>query len=236
MLTRTASHCAGASLCRVSLFVMACAALGASAAAADEASDQATEGGSAGFGLEATIGFESAYLFRGVHQRDASGSVGVEASYGGLFLGTWAADVGDGAEVDFYGGYGLDLGPLTLTLGGTAYLYTGGFDDPYVEGNLGLEIGPLTIDGAFGQHLTSPEASTYAYAGARVSHAGLHAGGGLHLIDAEGFFAEAGYILTVSDIDLYVNAVWSSKELTGTDDSNVRIVFGIGYSFDLLGD
>ncbi|MEK9819219.1 MAG: TorF family putative porin, partial [Pseudomonadales bacterium] len=54
------------------------------------------------------IGYASEYYFRGILQKESSGSAGIDFEQGGLYLGTWAADVGDGLEVDLYGGYGIE--------------------------------------------------------------------------------------------------------------------------------
>ena len=54
---------------------------------------------------------------------------------GGFYIGTWAADVGDGLEVDGYFGYGIETeSGFSVGLGFTGY-YTGEFDDTYEEIN-----------------------------------------------------------------------------------------------------
>ena len=54
------------------------------------------------------IGFVSEYYFRGIKQKDSSASAGMDYENGGFYIGTWAADVGDGLEVDGYFGYGIE--------------------------------------------------------------------------------------------------------------------------------
>ena len=54
--------------------------------------------------LSANIGFNSNYVFRGIPQEKSSAFGGLDLEAGGFYLGTWAADVGDGAEIDVYGG------------------------------------------------------------------------------------------------------------------------------------
>ena len=107
--------------------------------------------------LSANIGFASEYYFRGLLQNDSSASAGLDYEVGGFYVGTWAADVGDGLEVDFYAGYGLELGDFTVSVGGTGYYYTGDFDDTYEELNLSAGWDFLTVDYAEGavrqQHL-----------------------------------------------------------------------------------
>ena len=54
------------------------------------------------------IGFASEYYYRGILQKESSASAGVDLETNGFYAGAWTADVGDGLEVDLYGGYGLD--------------------------------------------------------------------------------------------------------------------------------
>ena len=76
--------------------------------------------------LSANVGFASEYYYRGIKQKESSASAGLDFETGGFYVGTWAADVGDGLEVDLYGGYNLELGEFTLGAGVTGYYYTGG--------------------------------------------------------------------------------------------------------------
>ena len=46
------------------------------------------------------IGWASDYYYRGVFQKTSSANGGLDYSNNGFFVGTWAADVGDGLEVD----------------------------------------------------------------------------------------------------------------------------------------
>ena len=39
------------------------------------------------------VGFASEYYYRGILQKSSSGSAGMDYEQGGLYLGTWAADV-----------------------------------------------------------------------------------------------------------------------------------------------
>ena len=56
------------------------------------------------------VGWTSEYIFRGISQSDSSAYVGVDYESQGFYAGTWAADVGQGSEVDFYVGYAGGLG------------------------------------------------------------------------------------------------------------------------------
>ena len=51
----------------------------------------------------ANVGMVSDYHFRGIQQtQSASASAGVDYEKGGFYAGSWAAEVEDGLEVDFY--------------------------------------------------------------------------------------------------------------------------------------
>jgi uncharacterized protein (TIGR02001 family) len=63
----------------------------------------------------ANIGYASEYHSRGIFQKNSSASAGLDYGVGGLYVGTWAADVGDGLEVDGQ----FDLGNLALSVGCT---------------------------------------------------------------------------------------------------------------------
>ena len=91
--------------------------------------------------VTANAGWVSQYFYRGLLQKTSSASAGLDVTYGALSAGTWLADVGDGAEIDLYGSVGGDFGEGSLSAGFTAYLYTGQFDDTYIETNLGAGYG-----------------------------------------------------------------------------------------------
>ena len=79
--------------------------------------------------LSANIGYNSQYIYRGIPQKNSSAFGGLDLAANGFYLGTWAADVGDGIEIDYYGGYGFNVGDFNFGVGGTLYTYTGDFDD-----------------------------------------------------------------------------------------------------------
>ncbi len=100
----------------------------------------------------ANLGFASEYYYRGIFQESSSASGGIDYEQGGFYAGTWAADVGDGLEVDLYGGYGFSAGEVDLSVGFTGYYYTGDFDDTYQEINLGAAFGLFSFDVAVGEY------------------------------------------------------------------------------------
>ena len=181
----------------------------------------------------ANIGYVSEYIFRGIPQKTSSASGGIDYEAGGFYAGTWAADVGDGLEVDLYGGYGFDIGEsVSLSVGFTGYYYTGDFDDTYQEINLGAGFGFLSVDVAVGQYdnFDGPTLD-YTYYALTAEHNGFYGTYAGFSQDAEGEYVELGYGTTVSDIDLGVALIFGNSDLLGESDE--EIVFSIGKSFDL---
>lgn len=180
----------------------------------------------------ANLGYASEYHYRGILQKNSSASGGVDYESGGFYAGSWAADVGDGLEVDLYGGYGADVGDVSLSVGFTGYYYTGDFDDTYQEINLGAGYGLLSLDVAVGQYdnFDGPTAdyTFYALTLEKNGFYGKYAG---FSQDFEGEYFEFGYGTTVADIDLGVALIFANDELVG--DAEESIVFTIGKSFDL---
>ena len=106
--------------------------------------------------VSATVGYMTDYHFRGIHQKENSAFAGVEATMPSYFgteatVGGWAADVGDGAEIDAYGSIGFDVWGFSAYVGGTVYSYTGDFDKTYKEGNAGagFELWGASINGDY---------------------------------------------------------------------------------------
>ena len=180
----------------------------------------------------ANAGFASEYYYRGIFQESSSASGGLDFESGGFYAGTWAADVGDGLEVDFYGGYGAEVGDFSYSIGGTLYHYTGDFDDTYLELNLGAGFGVFTFDLAIGEYdnFDGPTLD-YTYYSVTAEKNGFYGKVGGFSQDFEGEYLEAGYGTTVAEIDLGISLVFSNSDLVGESDE--AIIFTIGKSFDL---
>lgn len=180
----------------------------------------------------ANVGFASEYHYRGIFQKSSSASGGLDYESGGFYAGTWAADVGDGLEVDGYFGYGTSVGDVSLSIGFTGYYYTGDFDDTYQEVNLGAGFGDLSFDVAIGEYdnFDGPTQDytyyslTYAKNGFYGKYAGFEQ-------DADGEYFEFGYGATVAEIDLGVSVILANDDLVG--DAEESIVFTVGKAFDL---
>jgi len=185
----------------------------------------------------ANLGYMSEYHFRGVLQKVSSVSGGVDFESGGFYAGSWAADVGDGLEVDGYLGYGGEVGDFSYSVGYTGYFYTGDFDDTYQEINLGGGFGIVSLDVAIGQYdgdfdlITPGEQDKYTYVALTVEHNGFYGTLASFSQDADGEYLELGYGTTVSDIDLGIALILANDDLVGQDDES--LVFSIGKTFDL---
>lgn len=190
--------------------------------------------------VTANVGWVSEYYYRGLPQKTSSASAGLDFESSGFYLGTWAADVGDGAEVDFYGGYMFEAGDFSLGVGAATYLYTGDFDDTYNEVSLFAGYGPFSAEATFGRYdnFDGPKLD-YTFYGLTAEHAGFYGTFGLFGRDFEGNYLEAGYGFEVAGIDMTISWVWSSKKLLQDAGIDARkadntIIFGFTKTFSLM--
>jgi uncharacterized protein (TIGR02001 family) len=188
--------------------------------------------GTAQADFSANIGYMSEYHFRGILQKVSSVSAGLDYETGGFYVGTWAADVGDGLEVDGYFGYGADVGDVSLSVGYTGYFYTGDFDDTYQEINLGAGFGMLSLDVAIGEYdnFDGPTLD-YTYYALTLEKDGFYGTYAGFSQDADGEYLQLGYGTTISEIDFEIALILANDDLIGQDDES--LVFSIGKSFDL---
>ncbi len=190
--------------------------------------------------VSANAGFVSQYFFRGILQKTSSASAGLDLSAGALSLGTWIADVGDGTEIDLFGSVGGDIGGLNLSVGGTAYLYTGEFDDTYLEANLGAGYGPLSVEFSIGQYENfDADALDYWFLGVTAEHEGFYGTYGTFGSDFDGAYGEVGYGFSAAELDFTISGILNDSDLSGLEggDGNpaagVTLVFGISKTFGL---
>jgi uncharacterized protein (TIGR02001 family) len=190
--------------------------------------------GAAQADLSANVGFASDYYFRGIFQATSSASAGLDYESSGFYVGTWAADVKDGLEVDGYFGYGGEIGDFGYGIGFTGYYYTGDFDDTYQEINLSGSYGLATLDVAVGEYanFTGPTLD-YTIATLTVEKDGFYGKYATFSQDADGDYFELGYGTTVAEIDLGVTLLFNDKNLSGDGSSDEALIFTIGKSFDL---
>jgi uncharacterized protein (TIGR02001 family) len=112
--------------------------------------------GDAGIELSGNAAIVSEYRFRGVDLSggDIAAQGGIDLSHSsGFYLGTWGSSldedtVGYGhTELDVYGGWGGDLGSVSVDVGGIMYMYPnagpGDFDYFEFYGSVGTSLGPV---------------------------------------------------------------------------------------------
>ncbi len=187
--------------------------------------------------LSANVGYASEYHFRGIFQKTSSASGGLDYESGGFYAGTWAADVGDGLEVDGYFGYGATVGEFDLSIGYNGYFYTGDFDDTYQEiifgasyGIASFEFAVGTYDGDFDSE-TDGDQDEYTYAALTIEKDGFYGTLGVFGQDVDADHLEIGYGTTISDIDFGVALIFADNQFIVDDDES--LVFTIGKSFDI---
>ncbi len=182
--------------------------------------------------LSANVGFASEYYYRGILQKSSSASAGLDFEAGGFYVGTWAADVGDGLETDVYGGYNLELGEFTVGAGFTGYYYSGDFDETYEEINLSAGWSFLSVGYSVGEW-DGDGGQDYDFFEITAEHNGFYGKYGTFGKDFDGDYFEVGYGTEVGGFDLGIAGIFSSKELSDQDGSSEALIFTIGKSFDL---
>jgi uncharacterized protein (TIGR02001 family) len=186
------------------------------------------------------VGFVSEYYYRGVYQKNASASAGIDYEQSGFYAGAWTADVGDGLEVDGYLGYGGEIGDFSYGVGFTGYYYTGGFDETYEEVNLSAGYGPVSIGYSIGKYDGDldegkvGQQQDYDFLEVSIDlGAGFYGTYGSFGDEADGDYFELGYGTTVAEIDLGVALIFPGDD-EGEADSMAdgeAITFSIGKSF-----
>jgi len=187
--------------------------------------------------FSANIGYNSQYIYRGIFQSKSSANGGLDLNASGFYLGTWAADVDDGIEIDYYGGYGFDVGDFSFGIGGTIYTYTGDFDDTYKEVNLSASWKFLTFDAAIGNYKNFDGPTLdYQFYSVTAAHNGFYGKVGWFADDFDGTYIEGGYgnTLMVKDVNLFdytFSVIYGDKDLLGESDTN--LVLSVTRAFDL---
>jgi uncharacterized protein (TIGR02001 family) len=187
--------------------------------------------------LSANIGYNSQYIYRGIPQKNSSAFGGLDLVANGFYLGAWTADVGDGIEIDYYGGYGFNVGDFNFGVGGTLYTYTGDFDDTYKEINLSAGWKFLTFDAAIGKYdnFDGPTLN-YQFYSVTADYKGFYGKVGWFADDFDGTYLEGGYgnTLTVKETDLFDYAfavIYSDSTLLG-GESDTNLVLTLKKTFD----
>jgi uncharacterized protein (TIGR02001 family) len=186
--------------------------------------------------LTTNVGVVSQYHFRGIQQTGGSStSAGIDYASGAFSVGTWAADVQDGLEVDLYGNYNFELDSgVSFDIGATTYQYTGDFDSAYNELNLGASYGVFSVGYAIGQWdgVVGDEAATesdYTVLTLGFEHNGFSGTVGVYGDDAEGEYVELGYATVIGEFDVGVGLVVSGSDL----DDDEALFFSFNKTFEL---
>ena len=189
--------------------------------------------GTANAEVTANIGWDSEYIFRGVPQSDSSAFGGVDYANGGFYVGTWAADVGQGSEVDLYLGYVHEFeGGFSLGLGGTLYEYTDDFDARYTEEKYYGAYSYFSLEYTVGTYDNFGLGDQdYDFLALSFEYEGFSGTYGTFGDDFDGDYLQFGYSTTIADVDAHLDVIFSSDDLIGTDDTS--IIFGISKSFTL---
>ena len=182
------------------------------------------------------IGWASDYYYRGIFQKTSSANGGLDYASNGFYVGTWAADVGDGLEIDGYFGYGGEISEFTYGVGFTGYYYTGDFDDTYEEINLSAGYSFLTFDYAVGryQNFSGPTAD-YNYYSVTFEYKGFYGKYAGFAQDFSGEYFEAGFGTNVAGVDLGLALIVNDKDLNvfSDTDGDETLIFSVGKTFDI---
>lgn len=186
--------------------------------------------------FSANIGWASDYYYRGVFQKTSSANGGLDYEKNGFYVGTWAADVGDGLEVDGYLGYGGEINEFTYGVGFTGYYYTGDFDDTYEEVNLSAGYSFVTFDYSVGRYQNFTEATLdYNYYSVTFEYKGFYGKYAGFSQDFSGEYFEAGFGTTVADVDIGLALIVNDSDLNvfSDTDGDEALIFTVGKSFDI---
>ncbi|MGD9258509.1 MAG: TorF family putative porin [Gammaproteobacteria bacterium] len=189
--------------------------------------------GAASAELTGNVGFMSNYVFRGVEQNDSSAMGGLDWSYNGFYLGVWGADVDKGLEIDYYGGYGFDVGEFSFGVGATYYDYTDNFDDNYTEANLSASWKWFTVNADIGKYDGFGDDQDYQHYALTWEYEGFHLKAATFEDDFDGSYYEAGYSTEVGGFDLSGAYIYSDDDLVGGED-NSNLMFTISKTFGIL--
>jgi uncharacterized protein (TIGR02001 family) len=179
------------------------------------------------------LGFMSNYVFRGIEQNDSSAMGGLDWGHKGFYLGIWGADVDKGMEIDYYGGYGFDVGDFSFGVGGTYYDYTDNFDDNYTEANLSAGWKWFTVNADIGQWDGFGDEQDYQHYALTWEHEGFHLKAATFEDDFDGSYYEAGYSTELAGFDLSGTYVYSDDDLVGGED-NSNLMLTISKTFGIL--
>lgn len=174
--------------------------------------------------LSSNVSYVSQYVFRGdVFNDKPSIQGGFDLSYGDFYAGTWGAtDAAAGTEVDYYFGYGFEVGGVALDLGFITYTYENIEDANLDELYLGADFGFAAAKVSFGDGYEYIEASKGFEISEQVS-VDLRAG---YLLADDNFYDIA------ATLNYAINDAYSAVvSLSNKEDGDTEVFFGISAGF-----
>jgi uncharacterized protein (TIGR02001 family) len=140
------------------------------AALAVGASAYAQEAKTTDLSVTLDLTYVTDYVFRGATLAGASFQPSVEAAYGDFYAGVWHSDaisgtntagIGD-SETDFYAGYGFAVTEkISIDVGATRYVYSGGSSGDTTEAYAGLSFDVLLSPSVYYYYDFDLEISSY---------------------------------------------------------------------------
>ncbi|HEX4872734.1 MAG TPA: TorF family putative porin [Nevskiaceae bacterium] len=179
-------------------------------------------------GATGNVGAFSEYMFRGIAQTGgAAVQGGIDyASDSGLYVGSWASNIGfgGGTELDLYGGYAGKIGDVGFDLGVIYYYYTEEDEAAAELNTFELKLGASF--GAFGvQYFYADEANFFIGDGAAEDAAYLNGTLALPISETLNFTANLGFY-SGDEIERFLVGIGS------TDDSYIDYHIGLAKSLD----
>ena len=201
-------------------------------------------------------GWASEYYFRGIFQKTSSANIGIEYENGDMFGGGQAIDIGNGLELNAYGGYRRDIG-TGFTVSGTfkGYYYTGGINDSFGELNLNVRYQPRSSSFSFSADYSIGEWDlsgnnvntggidfTDDYMAGTVHHSsGLYGTYGTIGRDFDSGYVQVGWRTRISGFDVGAAVIFNGIELAPPDplpgasgftySEDEAVIFSISTSF-----
>ena len=185
--------------------------------------------------LNAEVGWVSEYVFRGAPQTSSSAFAGLELDSHGWHVGTWIGDVGDGVELNLFGGYVWERNDWSFGIGATGYYYTGDFDDTYEELNFSLGFRVLSLEYSIGNYANfDGSRQRYDYWSASLEQRGVLLRFGQFGRDFSGHHVDLGYSFEAAGLDFAIVLTHASSELADQGGSSDQILqFGLSRSFPI---
>lgn len=182
-------------------------------------------------GATANVGAFSEYMFRGIAQTgDAAVQGGLDYAHdSGLYVGTWASNIGfgGGTEQDFYGGFSGKAGAIGFDLGAIYYWYP---EEDEVAAELstlefygGLILGPVTV-----KYFYSDEANFFIGDGLAQEASYLTGALALPISKSLNFTANVGYY-SGDEIERFLNVLAGAPQ---SEDEYFDYGVGLAKSID----